>query len=52
MQRLFTLLFAVAILTATCIAQTPTATVTGTVLDTTGGSVPDARPFASCVLPV
>ena len=30
------------ILTATSLAQTPTAVVTGTVLDTTGGAVPDA----------
>lgn len=30
------------ILTATSLAQTPTATVTGTVLDTSGGAVPDA----------
>src|SRR5215472_15253705 len=30
------------ILAATSLAQTPSATVTGTVLDTTGGSVPDA----------
>ncbi|HTS64718.1 MAG TPA: carboxypeptidase-like regulatory domain-containing protein, partial [Candidatus Acidoferrales bacterium] len=30
------------LLTATSFAQTPTATVTGTVLDTTGGGIPDA----------
>src|SRR5215471_19764644 len=42
-QRSSTILVSLAILiAATCIAQTPTATVTGTVLDTTGGSVPEA----------
>src|SRR5215831_2027445 len=30
------------LLTATSVAQTPTAVVTGTVLDTTGGAIPDA----------
>ena len=37
----FLLLFL--ILTATSVAQTPTAVVTGTVLDTTGGSIPDPK---------
>ena len=37
-----TLFASLLILTATSLAQTPTAVVTGTVLDTTGGAIPEA----------
>ena len=42
MYRPFSIFLSLALLTATGSAQTPTATVTGTVLDTSGGSVPEA----------
>jgi hypothetical protein len=41
-NRLAALFASLLILTATSLAQTPTAVVTGTVLDTTGGAVPEA----------
>ena len=41
-NRLAALFASLLILTATSLAQTPTAVVTGTVVDTTGGAVPEA----------